>query len=77
VPNDLCRLYTCLGRYDNAYLVIQEARSLWIEQNNQMMLADSLGSEAEAAYDAGEFARAFGNCQQALLISENTDYLTE
>jgi class 3 adenylate cyclase len=70
VLNDLCRLYTCLGRYDDAYHVIKEARRLWIEQNNQVMLADSLGSEAEAAYNAGEFARAFENCQQALLISE-------
>ena len=70
VLNDLCRLYTCLGRFDDAYAVIKEARSLWIEQNNQVMLADSLGSEAEAAYNAGEFARAFGYCQQALQISE-------
>jgi tetratricopeptide (TPR) repeat protein len=70
VLNDLCRLYTCLGRFEDAYAVIKEARSLWIEQNNQVMLADSLGSEAEAAYNAGEFARAFENCQQALVISE-------
>ncbi|HSK86858.1 MAG TPA: adenylate/guanylate cyclase domain-containing protein [Anaerolineales bacterium] len=70
VLNDLCRLYTCLGRFDDAYVVIQEARSLWIEQNNQVMLADSLGSEAEAAYNAGEFARAFENCRQAMQISD-------
>ncbi len=70
VLNDLCRLYTCLGRFEDAYIVIQEARSLWIEQNNEVMLADSLGSEAEAAYNAGEFARAFENSRQALQISE-------
>jgi class 3 adenylate cyclase/tetratricopeptide (TPR) repeat protein len=70
VLNDLCRLYTCLGRFEDAFAVIKEARSLWIEQNNQVMLADSLGSEAEAAYNAGEFERAFENCQQALVISE-------
>ena len=70
VLNDLCRLYTCLGRFNEAYVVIKEARSLWIEQNNQVMLADSLGSEAEAAYNAGEFARAFENSQRALQISE-------
>lgn len=70
VLNDLCRLYTCLGRFEDAYAVIKEARTLWIEQNNQVMLADSLGSEAEAAYNAGEFDRAFQNCQQALIISE-------
>lgn len=43
---------------------------MWIEQNNQVMLADSLGSEAEAAYNAGEFARAYENSRQALQISE-------
>jgi len=72
VLNDLCRLYACLGRFDDAYVVVMEARSLWIEQNNQVMLADSLGSEAEAAYNAGEFARAFETSQQALQISERT-----
>jgi class 3 adenylate cyclase/tetratricopeptide (TPR) repeat protein len=70
VLNDLCRLYTCLGRFDDAYVVIKEARSLWLEQNNQVMLADSFGSEAEATYNAGEFARSFENSQQALQISE-------
>jgi len=70
VLNDLCRLYTCLGRFDDAYVVIKEARSLWIEQNNQVMLADSFGSEAEAAYNAGEFARAFEISRKALEISE-------
>lgn len=44
---------------------------MWIEQDNQVMLADSLGSEAEAAYNAGDFARSFENSQQALVISEN------
>lgn len=34
------------------------------------MFADSLGSEAEAAYNAGEFDRSFDNSQQALQISE-------
>ena len=66
VLNDLCRLYTCLGRFDDAYVVIKEARSLWIEQNNQVMLADSFGSEAEATYNAGEFSRSLDNSQQAL-----------
>ncbi len=70
VLNDLCRLYTCLGRFDDAYVAIKEARKMWLEQNNQVMLADSLGSEAEATYNAGEFARSFDNSQQALQISE-------
>lgn len=71
VLNDLCRLYTCMGRFNDAYAAIKEARSMWIEQDNQVMLADSLGSEAEAAYNAGDFARSLENSQQALIISEN------
>lgn len=71
VLNDLCRLYTCMGRFNDAYAAIKEARSMWIEQDNQVMLADSLGSEAEAAYNAGDFARSLENSQQALVISEN------
>jgi class 3 adenylate cyclase/tetratricopeptide (TPR) repeat protein len=70
VLNDLCRLYTCLGRFEDAYAAIKEARRMWIEQNNQVMLADSFGSEAEAAYNAGEFDRSFENSRQALQISE-------
>ena len=70
VLNDLCRLYTCMGRFDEAYAAITEARRMWIEQNNQVMLADSLGSEAEAAYNAGDFARSFQNSENALQISE-------
>jgi tetratricopeptide (TPR) repeat protein len=70
VLNDLCRLYTCLGRFDDAYAVIKEARTLWVAQNNEVMLADSFGSEAEASYNAGDFARSLDNSQQALQISE-------
>src|SRR6185369_16255382 len=51
VLNDLCRLYTCRGEFEKAYAAIEEARALWRELDHQVMLADSLGSEAEARFN--------------------------
>jgi tetratricopeptide (TPR) repeat protein len=70
VLNDLCRLYTCLGRFDDAYASIEEARGLWQALDHQVMLADSYGSEAEARFNAGEFEVSFQRSSQALQISE-------
>jgi tetratricopeptide (TPR) repeat protein len=70
VLNDLCRLYTCRGEFQKAYAVIEEARELWRALDNQVMLADSLGSEAEARFNAGEFDRSLERSQQALMITE-------
>ena len=75
VLNDLCRLYTTRGEFEKAYGVIREARALWKELDNQVMLADSLGSEGEARFNAGEFERTFALCEQALQISEKTENL--
>ena len=75
VLNDLCRLYTCRGEFDQAYAVIQEARGLWRSLNNEVMLADSFGSEAEASFNAGEFDRALEHSQQALEITERIENL--
>jgi class 3 adenylate cyclase/tetratricopeptide (TPR) repeat protein len=70
VLNDLCRLYSCMGRYEDAYAAIWEARKLWVSLDNQVMLADSFGSEAEANLLEGEFKSSLENSQQALVISE-------
>jgi tetratricopeptide (TPR) repeat protein len=70
VLNDLCRLYTCRGEFDKAYEVIRQARALWVQLNNEVMLADSFGSEAEAHFNAGEFDRSLECSQQALEITE-------
>ena len=75
VLNDLCRLYTCRGEFAKAYAVIEEARSLWRSLDNQVMLADSFGSEAEARFNAGEFDLAFERGQQALQITEKIENL--
>jgi len=68
--NDFCRLYTCLGRFEEAYIVIKEARGLWKALDHQIMLADSFGSEAEARLNAGDFDIALELSEQALQISE-------
>ncbi|MBI3739926.1 MAG: AAA family ATPase [Chloroflexi bacterium] len=75
VLNDLCRLYTCRGEFEKAYAVIEEARGLWCALGNQVMLADSLGSEAEARFNAGEFDLSFERSQQALQITEEIENL--
>jgi predicted ATPase/class 3 adenylate cyclase len=75
VLNDLCRLYTCRGEFDKAHASIREARELWRSLDNQVMLADSFGSEAEAYFNAGEFERSLEYSQQALQICEKIDNL--
>ncbi len=75
VLNDLCRLYTCRGEFEKAYDVIKEARELWRALDHQVMLADSLGSEAEARFNAGEFEQALKCTQEALQITEKIENL--
>jgi tetratricopeptide (TPR) repeat protein len=75
VLNDLCRLYTCRGEFEKAYAVIAEARELWRALKNEVMLADSLGSEAEALFNAGEFDRSLHRSGQALQITEKIENL--
>ena len=75
VLNDLCRLYTCRGEFEKAYAVIQEARELWRVLDNQVMLADSFGSEAEARFNAAEFDRSLECSRQALQITEKIENL--
>jgi len=73
VLNDLCRLYTCRGEFEKAHVTIREARELWKALDNQVMLADSLGSEAEAYFNAGEYPQSFECSQQGLEICEEID----
>lgn len=73
VLNDLCRLYTCRGEFEKAYTSIEEARKLWRALDHQVMLGDSLGSEAEARFNAGEFDQAVILIQQALQITEKIE----
>ena len=75
VLNDLCRLYTCRGEFEKAHAVIQEARELWQSLDNQVMLADSFGSQAEAYLNSADFDRSFQHAQQALQITEKIENL--
>jgi predicted ATPase/class 3 adenylate cyclase len=75
VLNDLCRLYTCRGEFEKAHASIREARELWKSLDHQVMLADSLGSEAEVFFNAGEYEKSLEYCKQALQISEETNNL--
>ncbi len=73
--NDLARVYTCLGEFEKAYAVVEEARHLWRELDNQSMLADSFGDEAEARHAAGEFAKMIELLHQGLSINEKIENL--
>jgi class 3 adenylate cyclase/tetratricopeptide (TPR) repeat protein len=75
VLNDLCRLYTCRGEFEQAYAVIHEARDLWRQLGNEVMLADSYGSEAEASFNAAEFERSLEHSRQALQITQRIENL--
>ncbi|HLF75212.1 MAG TPA: adenylate/guanylate cyclase domain-containing protein, partial [Anaerolineales bacterium] len=73
VLNDLCRLYVCLGRFEDAHAVIHEARDLWRALNIQTMLADSFGSEAEACFQEGDHEKALELLRQGLELSEEIE----
>jgi tetratricopeptide (TPR) repeat protein len=55
--------------------VINEARALWKALDNQVMLADSFGSEAETYFNAGEYEPSLACSQQGLQISETIENL--
>jgi class 3 adenylate cyclase/tetratricopeptide (TPR) repeat protein len=75
VLNDLCRLYTCMGRFEEARTSIHEARELWKSLDHQVMLADSYGSEAEALLNSGKFDESLEYTQKGLAIVETIDNL--
>ena len=75
ILNDLCRLYTCLGEFEKALSVVHEARSLWRLLDNQIMFADSLGSEAEARFQLGEHTKALELLYEGLQLSEKNENL--
>src|SRR5258708_559019 len=75
VLNDLTRIYTVRGKFEKAYNTIRRARQLWRELDNQSMLADSLGAEAEARYGAGELDQMIQLLREGLGINEKTNNL--
>ena len=75
ILNDLCRLHGCRGEFEKAHVFVREARELWISLDNQVMLADSWGSEAEAYFNNGKFDLARECCEKALKISKEINNL--
>jgi class 3 adenylate cyclase/tetratricopeptide (TPR) repeat protein len=70
VLNDLTRVYTCTGEFEKAYSGAREARALWQALDNQSMLADNLGAEAGARFNAGEYDQALELLGLSQQISE-------
>jgi class 3 adenylate cyclase/tetratricopeptide (TPR) repeat protein len=75
VLNDLCRLHTCMGKFEEARASIHEARELWKSLDHQVMLADSFGSEAEALLNSGKFDESLEYTQQGLAIVDRIENL--
>jgi tetratricopeptide (TPR) repeat protein len=75
VLNDLGRVYTCLGEFEKAYTVVEEARQSWRDLDNQAMLADSFGAEAEARHASGEYVKMIELLHEGLSINEKIENL--
>jgi class 3 adenylate cyclase/tetratricopeptide (TPR) repeat protein len=70
VLNDLTRVYACTGDFEKGYAVVREARELWRALDNQSMLADNFGAEAELCFNAGEYAKTLEFVGESLRISQ-------
>jgi len=75
ILNDLGRVYTCQGKFEQVYEVSKEARQIWRELENETMLADSFGSEAEARFQSGDHKGAQELLKEGLRLSEKTENL--
>jgi predicted ATPase/class 3 adenylate cyclase len=75
ILNDLGRVYTCQGKFKQVYEVSKEARQIWGELENENMLADSYGSEAEARFQSGDHQGAQELLKEGLRLSEKTENL--
>jgi len=75
ILNDLSRVHTCLGHFEQAHLAIHQARELWRALDNQAMLADSLGAEAETCHAEGKYGEMEELLRQALQINEKIENL--
>lgn len=73
ILNDLARVQTSLGKFGEAFPLIEEARGLWRALGNQAMLSDNLGVEAEGCYPQGEFGRMIEVLNQALELNQRIE----
>jgi class 3 adenylate cyclase/tetratricopeptide (TPR) repeat protein len=72
ILNDLTRVYTCTGEFEKGVAVVSEARELWQALDNQSMLADSFGAEAESRFNSGDYDNALDCAARSMEISEAT-----
>jgi class 3 adenylate cyclase/tetratricopeptide (TPR) repeat protein len=75
ILNDLGRVYACQGKFEQVYSVCKEARQIWGALENETMLADSLGAEASARFQAGDHTTALELLNQGLRLSEKNENL--
>jgi predicted ATPase len=75
ILNDLGRVYTCQGKFEQVYEVSKEARQIWGKLDNENMMADSYGSEAEARFQSGDHQGAQELLKEGLRLSEKTENL--
>lgn len=73
VLNDLGRVHVCRGDFELALAATHEARQLWRQLDNRIMLADNLGAEEEALYSLGSYDELIHLAQEALEICELID----
>jgi class 3 adenylate cyclase/tetratricopeptide (TPR) repeat protein len=71
--NDAGRVYHGIGAYEKAFKVFDEAKDLWTQLGNQVMLADNRGAAAMTHYFAGNFDQALTVAERAWEISKATD----
>jgi predicted ATPase len=69
--NDLSLPLVASGRSNRAREVLEEARELWREQNNQPMLANSLATASLVHTFAGDFDQSLDFSDEAYKISES------
>jgi tetratricopeptide (TPR) repeat protein len=71
VLNDISRNYIAIGRAQEARAVLEEARELWRALDNLPMLADNLGSSADAFLSFGQYAQALAFADEAYRLGKS------
>ena len=68
--NDIQSNYQVLGKADRALQALEQARPIWLELDNQAMLADNLASTAMLHALVAEYSQAIDRARESLTISD-------
>jgi class 3 adenylate cyclase/tetratricopeptide (TPR) repeat protein len=71
--NDSARVYQGFGAFEKALAAFAEAREIWKQKSNQVMLADNLSGSAVTNFFAGNYDEALSLADQAWEVSKQTD----